>query len=150
MDTFVAALKVGQRGRVIGIDMTDAQLDKAQRLRAAAGFSQVTYRKGHIDKASCADASADAVISNGVINLAPDKAAVFREAARLLKPGGRLAIADIGGAMQRDDYRAAIEAAGLRVEVVRDNAGYQFISENAQGAQQRWGVKSISLLAAKP
>jgi SAM-dependent methyltransferase len=170
MDTFVAALKVGRKGQVIGIDMTDAQLDKAERLRAAAGFANVTYRKGYIDKTSCADASADVVISNGVINLAPDKAAVFHEAARLLRPGGRLATADIvtdaqlpetvtcnadlwaaciGGAMQRDDYRAAIEAAGLRVKSVRDNAGYQFISDNAMGAQQKWGVKSISLLAVK-
>ena len=52
--------------------------------------------------------------------------------------------------MQRDSYRAAIEGAGLRIRSVRDNAGYQFISENARGAQRRWGVKSISLLAVKP
>jgi SAM-dependent methyltransferase len=134
-------------------------------------WRNVSYRKGYIDKTPCGDASADAVISNGVINLVPDKAAVFREAARLLKAGGRLAVADIvtdvqlpetvtcnadlwaaciGGAMQRDGYRAAIEGAGLRIKSVCDNAGYRFISENARGAQQRWGVKSISLLAVKP
>jgi arsenite methyltransferase len=170
MDSFIAALKVGREGRVIGIDMTDAQLDKAERLRGGANLANIAYHKGYIDKTSLADASADVVISNGVINLAPDKAAVFREAARLLKPGGRLAISDIvtatqlpdtvvcnadlwaaciGGAMQHDSYRSEIERAGLEVKTIRDNPGYHFISANAKGAQQKWGVKSISVLAAK-
>jgi arsenite methyltransferase len=170
MDSFIAARKVGKTGAVIGIDMTDEQLAKAERLRAAAGFGNVSYRKGYIQATGLANASCDAVISNGVINLAPDMAEVFREAARLLKAGGRLALADIvtetqlpdritgdptlwaaciGGAMQVGDYVSAIEAAGLRVKRLKENPQYQFISMNAQGATKKYGVKSVSLVAIK-
>jgi ubiquinone/menaquinone biosynthesis C-methylase UbiE len=170
MDTFIAALKVGAHGKVIGIDMTDEQRAKAERLRDRDGFRNVTYMKGYIENVPVLDASIDVVISNGVINLAPDKMKVFSEAARLLKPGGRLAISDIvtevqlpesivcnstlwaaciGGAAQQDDYRAKIVAAGLRVVKVEDNTAYQFISDNARGASKKFGVKSVSLLAVK-
>jgi arsenite methyltransferase len=171
MDTFVAALKVGPKGKVVGVDMTDEQRAKAERLRDRDGFRVVSYVKGYIEKVPLPDASVDAIISNGVINLATDKAEVFREAARLLKSGGRLAISDIvtdvqlpenivcnstlwaaciGGAAQRDDYRGKIEGAGLQVVRIEDNPSYQFISENAQGASRKFGVKSVSLLAVKP
>jgi ubiquinone/menaquinone biosynthesis C-methylase UbiE len=170
MDSFIAALKVGASGKVIGIDMTDEQRAKAERLRDRDGFHNVTYVKGYIEQVPLPDGVADVVISNGVINLAPDKGSVFREAARLLKPGGRLALSDIvtevqlpetvvcnstlwaaciGGAAQQNNYRAQIEAAELRVIKVEDNPQYQFISDNAKGASKKFGVKSISLLATK-
>ena len=170
MDSFIATLKVGARGKVFGIDMTDEQRAKAERLRIRDGFTTVKYLKGYIEEVPLPDGTADAVISNGVINLATDKTKVFREAARLLKPGGRLALSDIitevqlpetivcnstlwaaciGGAARRDNYRAQIEEAGLRVVKDEDNPQYQFISENAQGASRKFGVKSVSLLARK-
>jgi arsenite methyltransferase len=170
MDSFIATLKVGTRGKVFGIDMTDEQRAKAERLRVRDGFTTVKYLKGYIEEVPLPDGTADAIISNGVINLATDKTRVFREAARVLKPGGRLALADIiteaqlpdtivcnstlwaaciGGAAQRDSYRAQIEATGLRVVKEEDNPQYQFISENAQGASKKFGVKSVSLLARK-
>ena len=171
MDSFLAALKVGPTGVVVGVDMTDAQLAKATRLADAHGLRTVWFRKGYIEETGLSEASFDCVISNGVINLAADKARVFQEATRLLKSGGRLAIADIvteqplpknvvcnadlwaaciGGAAQQADYRSAIEAAGLTVERVEDNAEYRFISERARKATAKWGVKSVSILARKP
>lgn len=170
MDTFVAALKVGPTGLVLGVDMTDAQLTKSTRLARSANIAQISYRKGYVEDTGLDAGTFDCVISNGVINLAADKTRVFQEATRLLKDGGRLAIADIitetplpegvvcnadlwaaciGGAAQQDAYRTAIEAAGLRVERIEDNPQYRFISKSARSATAKWGVKSVSILARK-
>jgi SAM-dependent methyltransferase len=170
MDSFIAARKVGEAGKVIGIDMTDEQLAKAARLARDGGYRNAVFRKGYIQATGLDDACCDLVISNGVVNLAPDKSEVFREAARLLRRGGRIALADIvtekdlpegiscdatlwaaciGGASQVDRYVEAIQGAGLRVRELRDNPQYQFISKNAVGASRRYGVKSVSLVAIK-
>jgi arsenite methyltransferase len=168
-DAFVAAHLAGPLGRVIGIDMTDAQLTKARRMGATRGHAHVEFREGLIEEPPVERESVDVVISNGVINLSPDKPAVFRAAARALKPGGRLAIADIvsereliertrsnaslwaaciAGAVPVDDYLGGIEAAGLCIQTVRPNA-YEFLSPRAREAADKYGVTSVSVLAEK-
>jgi len=168
-DSFLAAIATGPAGSVTGIDMTPAQLDKATRLASAAGLVNVSFEEGYIEHPPVADGSVDVVISNGVINLAPDKPAVFRAAATALRSGGRLALADIvtatqlpsgvtgdaslwaaciGGAAQRDDYLAMIRDAGFDVAAVREN-GYRFVSDRARVATTTYGVSSISVRARR-
>jgi ubiquinone/menaquinone biosynthesis C-methylase UbiE len=170
MDAFLAALATGDAGRVIGVDMTREQLDKADRLAAEADIANAEFREGVIEEPPVEPGSIDRVISNGVINLSSDKPAVFAAAATALRPGGRLAIADIvsdtqlpegitcdaslwaaciGGAMQRDLFREAVEAAGFEISKVRKNAQYRFISDRADNATAKYGVTSISLLAQR-
>jgi SAM-dependent methyltransferase len=168
-DTFLAASATGPDGAVIGVDMTAAQLTKAIRLAEESGTGNASFLEGYIERPPVLPGSVDVVISNGVINLSPDKPAVFRAAAASLRPGGRLALADIvsakplpdgvtcdaslwaaciGGAAQREDYLSMIHDAGFEVEIVREN-DYRFISERAVGATTTYGVSSVSLLARK-
>jgi arsenite methyltransferase len=170
-DSFIAAHLTGYSGRVMGVDMTDAQLAKARRLRDDMRLDQVAFVNGLIEEPPAEPDSIDVVISNGVINLAPDKGAVFAAIARALKPGGRLALADIvsarelidrtrrnvalwaaciAGAVPAEQYLGAIDAAGLHIEVVRENPAYRFLSPRAQAAADKYGVTSVTVLATKP
>ena len=172
IDSFLAAKQVGQRGQVIGVDMTPEMLAKARDNARRVGASNVEFRLGEIESLPVSDRSVDVVVSNCVINLSPDKTAVFREAFRVLRPGGRLAISDIvasaplpkhitddpaalsgciAGAPAIGDLRARLEAAGfVGIHIDINDASRSFIKNwNPESGAEHF-VAAAAIRAIRP
>lgn len=171
-DCFLAARRVGVEGRVIGVDMTPDMISKARTNAERGGFANVEFRLGEIEALPVADAVADLILSNCVVNLSPDKARVYREAFRVLRPGGRLAISDIvalqpipaalkadltaytgcvAGAAAPAELEAMLTAAGfIEVRVDVKEASRDFINDWIPGQQAGDFVASANITGRKP
>jgi SAM-dependent methyltransferase len=171
-DCFLAARAVGPAGRVIGVDMTPAMIEKARDNARRGGIDNVELRLGEIERLPVGDGEIDVVMSNCVVNLSPDKPSVYREAFRVLKPGGRVAISDVvafapipealrktemalsacvAGAATVPEIRAMLEQAGfvdVRIEVAGESR--EFIAEWMPGSRAEDFVASASIRATKP
>ena len=171
-DAFLAAREVGEHGLVIGVDMTPAMVSKARSNTETAGFSNVEFRLGEIEHLPVADCSVDVIISNCVINLSPDKTQVFREAYRVLRPGGRLAISDVvataelpddakndphlqaccvAGAVFVDELQVMLEQANFaEIRISPKDESREFISDWVPGSGIEDYVVSAYIEAVKP
>ena len=171
-DSFLAARAVGATGRVIGVDMTPEMVSKARTNQASGGYANVEFRLGEIESLPVADATVDVIISNCVINLSPDKPRVFREAFRVLKPGGRIAVSDIvalapipealrkdwelytgcvAGASLVDDLKAMLKEAGFAdIRILRKGESREIISGWFPDRKAEDYVASASIEAVKP
>ncbi|OLS25049.1 MAG: Demethylrebeccamycin-D-glucose O-methyltransferase [Candidatus Heimdallarchaeota archaeon LC_3] len=168
MDTFLAALKLKGSGEVIGLDMTKEQLEKSKNIRKKFNIQNVEFIESHIENLPFEDNSFDLVISNGVINLSPEKQQVFKEIKRVLRSDSYLAVSDIiselqlsekikcdatlwasciGGATQENEYSDLIKKVGMEIVKIVNNPNYEFISKQAIDASKKYGVKSTSVLA---